>query len=201
MLLAIWALRMTYEERTNRIGTLLREEILRNSTRPSHLSDTAAQAELRNMVDDLNREWPTMAADRFESVCEALAREVRASHTSRTWPTIAALLKALKASMKGNAELTEEQSEAAIMGMVRDWWTQFRGPLPTVATEEHAVQLHREGLATWGELRRSLFPIPFWAREDAMLEPDPAHPGIMADLIALGERLRANRAPRGSVRA
>ena len=191
---------MTYEERINRIGDLLREDILRGSNRPSTMSDAAAQAELRHMVEDLNSEWPVMTRDRFEAVCVDLAREVRTTHASRTWPTIPVLLKALRAAMKGNAELTDEQRATAILDMVRDWWMRFRDPLPTVATEEHAVALHGEGLATWGELRRRGFPLPFWAKERAMQEPDPAHDGIMEGIKAMGERLRANGAPRGRIR-
>lgn len=92
---------MTYEERINLIGTLLRDTILPRYKRPEHLDDATARAELRDMVEDLNAAWPLMHPARFESVGDDLARQLRSTYTGRSWPPIAVMIKALKAALSG----------------------------------------------------------------------------------------------------
>lgn len=194
---------MTFEERTAAIGRLLRETILPRYTRPEHLDMDTARREVSDMVADLNAAWPLMSAERFGDVCDGMARAVRTTHTSRQWPTIAALVKSLKRALEPPAVVSDgdkRASEEAIYELVRGWWQEFRGPLPSVANEGHAIRLEREGLASWGQLRRSGFAIPSFAVDEAMSEPDPNHDAIMASLRDIGDRLRANEAPRGDIR-
>ncbi len=90
---------MTFEERQNLIGDLLRNKILVRKQRPERFDDATARAEIADMVDDLNRAWPVMPKDMFLSTGDSLARELRASHSGRDWPPIAVMLKALKAAL------------------------------------------------------------------------------------------------------
>ena len=192
---------MTFEERTNAIGALLRETILPRYRRPEHLDDTTARAELRDMVADLNAAWPIMGEQRFSEVAEALARAVRVTHTSRQWPTIAALTKALEAALRPPEIPTaadDAQVEEFLYGLVVEWWGKHHDAMPSVAKERHTRRMVREGVATAGTLRRAGFHIPLDMRDDAMAEPDPRQGAILADIAALGEELAG--APRGDVR-
>jgi hypothetical protein len=140
-----------------------------------------------------------MAEQRFAEVGQALAKAIRVTHTSRTWPTIAALTKALGVAMAPPRAAPTEGDDEAIYGMVRDWWTQHGDAMPSTAKMHHAERLVREGHATWGQLHRKCFPLPDWAREHWLAETDPKHPAMLADLVDLGVRLRANQAPRGDL--
>jgi hypothetical protein len=193
---------VTHDERTNAIGSLLRETILPRYKRPDHLDDETARAELRDMVADLNSEWPPMGEQKFGEVSAALAKTIRVTHSSRSWPTIAALVKALgvaTAPPKAPSAADDEQVQEAIYGMVRDWWFKHHDPMPSTAKVHHAERLVREGHATWGQLHRACFQLPDWARDHWMDEPDPDHPRMLAEIIALGEQLRANQAPKGNL--
>lgn len=104
---------MNFEQRTNQIGTLLRETILPRYKRPDHLDDNTARAELRDMVDDLNAHWPQMPESRFEIVGAAMARALRASYQSRNWPSIAHMVKALKTALTEPAPSSTGNSVAS----------------------------------------------------------------------------------------
>lgn len=91
---------MNFTDRTNAIGTLLRETILPRYRRPEHLDDTAARAEAADMVADLNAEWPLMSDEAFRDTGERFARELRKISTSRSWPSIGHMLRALEAATK-----------------------------------------------------------------------------------------------------
>lgn len=186
---------MNFEERTNAIGTLLREHILPRYKRPEHLDDATARAELADMVGDLNRAWPVMGVNRFGDVADGLCRAIRTTHTSRTWPTIAALVKALNVALEPPKVATPDEDakrDDAIYAMVLEWWLRFKDAMPSTATEAHAVRLQRDGHATWGQLRRGGFRLPPHGREAAMVEPDPNHPAIMEDIRRLGEQIANN---------
>jgi hypothetical protein len=90
---------MTYDERTNLIGSLLRDVILPRYKRPDHLDDATARAEIMDMVEDLNSAWPLMHPESFPRVGLALARNIRRSYSGRSWPPIAVMLKALKSAV------------------------------------------------------------------------------------------------------
>lgn len=190
---------MNYQDRTNAIGTLLREHILPRYKRPEHLDDGTARAELRDMVEDLNHEWPVMNESRFGEIAERLARAVRVTNTSRTWPTIAVMVKALKAALDAPApEVESEEEKPIVWECVREWWVKFRQAGPaSMAKSHHAERLVQEGLATPGELRRGGFHLSGALHEQAMAEPNPDHPRMLQDLIDLNHRL--NGAPRGNV--
>ena len=190
---------MNFEDRTNAIGTLLREHILPRYKRPEHLDDTTARAELRDMVEDLNRAWPVMGATRFGDTADGLARAIRMTHTSRTWPTIAALIKALNVALeppRGAPEADGSTGEA-IYQMVVEWWHRFHDAMPSAAKADHAIRMQRDGIATWGQLRRAGFQIPDYAMAEAKAEPDPKHQAILDEIRETGARLKANGAPGG----
>lgn len=139
---------MNYEERTNRIGTLLREAILPRYTRPAHMDDGTARAELADMVEDMNRQWPIMSPDRFDLVGREMARHLRRDYAGRQWPPIKAMLSALKAACSEPVEgvdAAEPCDDYALMAdriregrpIGEDW---FFGP--------RAKELVRRGLAT-----------------------------------------------------
>ncbi len=130
---------MTYEERVNAIGTLLRETILPRYTRPPHLDDATARAELRDMVDDLNTDWPVMPDEQFHHTGKALARALRLTYTGRNWPTIAHLAKALKAAREAPASalMTAPASAARSMRSQLRGWLYDRKPIsPQLVTKE-----------------------------------------------------------------
>ena len=185
---------MNFEDRTNAIGTLLREHILPRYKRPEHLDDETARAELRDMVADLNAAWPLMGPDRFGDVCDGLCRSIRKTHTSRSWPTIAAMLKALSLAMEPPRAVVggdDAEKQEALYGMVRDWWRQFGSPFPSVAKDHHCERLVSEGHATWGQLHRAGFPMQERHKGLWFDEPDPAHPAMLEALEALTAERRA----------
>ncbi|MFO1144671.1 MAG: hypothetical protein U1E59_20305 [Amaricoccus sp.] len=140
---------MTYEERTNAIGTLLRETILPRYTRPPHLDDTTARAELRDMVADLNAEWPLMSAERFHQMGQALARCLRLSYTGRNWPTIAHLAKALKAAQEAPTSALDVKQDATTgdereewrRAQLREWLAGNRPVNPNFVTRERLAAI------------------------------------------------------------
>jgi hypothetical protein len=194
---------MNHQERQNAIGTLLREVILPRYKRPEHLDDETARRELGDMVADLNAEWPLMPAHRFGEVCDGMARAIRTTHTSRTWPTIAALVKALGVAIAPPVKSTEGDDakvEAFLYGLVVEWWHKHHDAMPSVAKEHHTARMVREGIATAGALRRAGFPVPAHLRDETMGEPDPRQKEVLSDLATLGERIRANGGHRGDIR-
>lgn len=145
---------MNYAERCNAIGTLLRETILPRTKRPDHLDDDTARRELADMTEDLNAEWPVMTRDRFDLVSEALARTVRTTHKSRTWPTIGHLVDALKQTLgkinspgiAHSAADSGDWQEAAKRTQLRAWWYDHK-PCPAhFVTRE---RLQAIGLNSW----------------------------------------------------
>lgn len=184
---------MTFEERENAIGTLLRDTLLPRYKRPEHLDDVAARLELRDMVADLNREWPVESAEAFAARAERFCRDVRATHAGRSWPAIATLLKALKSASVAYTATTEDEPPVVYDGVVT-WWQKHRDRCPW-AKENHSARLVADGHATWGQLRREGFPIPPERMAEARAEPDPRHNAIMADIAALGRRLKDSNAP------
>lgn len=192
---------MTYEERMNAIGTLLRTKILARKQRPERFDDETARAEIADMVSDLNAAWPSMPPDMFEQTGDNLARELRAMHAGRDWPVIATMLKALKAATTTRRPMphsTEEEPPVVYEG-VKAWW-QRHGDRCPFAREHHSGRLVADGLATWGQLRRAGFWIPDERRDEAMDEPDPNQEAIIAASMVIGARLRANFEGQGDVR-
>lgn len=104
---------MNFDERCNAIGTLLKVKILPRYKRPDHLDDDTARAELRDMVEDLNAHWPQMPEARFTIVGDAMARALRGSYTSRAWPSIAHMVKALQAALREPAPSSTGTSVAS----------------------------------------------------------------------------------------
>lgn len=158
---------MTFEERQNAIGALLREEILPRYARPSHLGDETARAELRDMVNELNADWPSMGRTEFEETARRLAREIRRTHEGRSWPSIKRLLTALDAALKGRAAssaASAEENPQHYAGAV-EWWLAHRSRCPW-AREHHAVRMVEEGIATREQLWRAGWDVPReWAGE------------------------------------
>lgn len=195
---------MTYEERTSAIGTLLRETILPRYQRPEYLDDATARAELRDMVEDINAEWPIMSPSRFAETSERFARAVRVSNASRKWPTIGTLCKALKAALQVPAPVVTNADDEPphIYEMVREWWLKFRDAGPGgLPKPHHAARLIADGAATPGQLRRGGFPLTGLLLEQAMTEPDPNHPAILGEITALADELKQRHAPQGNVMA
>ncbi len=118
---------MTYGERVNMIGTLLRDTILPRYRRPEHLDDISARAEVADMVADLNAEWPITYEDGFRTTAERFGRELRKISTSRSWPSIGHMLRALEAASKAAplAEVTGYRQgfdpEEAIQSQLLQW--------------------------------------------------------------------------------
>jgi hypothetical protein len=154
------------------------------------------------MVNDLNHQWPIMGETRFAEVAQGLARAVRASNPSRSWPTINTLLKALNVAIAPPVVVGFNDEAAAkerAYQFVKEWWIKHGDTMPRLARMEHAQRLVSDGVATWGKLHRKCFPLPDWAYDLWMNEPDPNHEALLADIRALGEQLRANRAPQGNI--
>jgi len=183
---------MSFEERTAAIGALLRDEVLKRYNRPDYMSDDIARREIADMVSDLNHEWPVMSRERFTAVAADFHRHLRKVHGSRNWPTIAAMVKALREASKLPATTTSEDEPPHIYDMVADWWREKGGAFPSLAKRHHAARLVQAGLATWGELRRKGFPIPDERVEEAKAEPDPHHEAKLAEIAAVAERLRTS---------
>lgn len=180
---------MNFAERNNAIGELLKDEILPRYTRPEHLDDDAARRELADMVADLNSEWPVMGLDAFRELGVKFAANIRKLHTSRRWPTIALMLKALSAAQGVRLEAAKKGGEhPGVYDLVVDWWKEYRSPLPSTAHDGHAERMVADRVATWGELFRAGFPIAKNRVEQAKAEFDPRHAeilaGIMADAVA-----------------
>ncbi len=116
---------MTYDERINTIGTLLRETILPRYTRPPHLDDETARAELADMVRDLNSEWPLGTQTQFNLIGQALARAIRTTYTGRSWPTIAHMAKALKAAREAPVSALIDRASPT-SGDDREGWKRAR---------------------------------------------------------------------------
>jgi hypothetical protein len=112
---------MTYEERTNAIGGLLRETILPRYKRPEHFDDETARSELYDMVEDLNAEWPPMTAERFAMIGPAMARALRLTYTGRNWPTIAHLAKALKQAQEAPSSARVAAQTTSSKDNVDEW--------------------------------------------------------------------------------
>lgn len=114
---------MTYEERTNAIGMLLRETILPRYKRPEHFDDETARSELHDMVTDLNAEWPLMPAERFSMIGREMARALRLTYTGRNWPTIAHLAKALKQAQEAPSSARVAAPTTSSKDNVEEWRT------------------------------------------------------------------------------
>ena len=182
---------MSYDGRVNFIGTLLREHILPRYKRPEHLGEESARSELRDMVEDLNAEWPLMSEAVMEETAQRMFRELRASHTSRSWPTIGAMTKALKAALSQPQATAATGEPPQLYEWIREWWLRHRDcPRHLKPQEHHSRRLVDERVVTWGELWRRGFPVPRELVRVAKEEPDPKHQGIMEDLQAMGRRIR-----------
>lgn len=119
--------------------------------------------------------------------------------TSRAWPTLGEIRRAARevqsADKAGAGPTAGAEEPPYIYQYVEEWWRKFHAAGPgSLPKSGHAVRLVNAGLATWGQLWRVGFPIPDWARPAAMEERDPAHEAILADIRAMGERLRAQEA-------
>jgi hypothetical protein len=91
---------MTYEERTNAIGSWLRDVVLPRYNRPDHLGDAEARAEVADMVEDINAETPILPVDAFEPFLATMFAKLRRTYTGRNWPPIGAFCKAIAAARK-----------------------------------------------------------------------------------------------------
>lgn len=166
---------MNFEERTNAIGTLLRETILPRYRRPEHLDDVTASAELADMVSDLNAAWPVTAPDRFAAIAERLAREIRRVHSSRTWPTIAVMLKALDAALvppkpvSGEFSRPEDWHEDVLRWQLRDWRDGKRPINPGIVTRERCMAI---GMSPGEAARAVAFAADLY---NAGVHPDLTH--------------------------
>jgi hypothetical protein len=120
-----------------------------------------------------------MGETRFAEVSQGLARAVRASNPSRSWPTINTLLKALNVAIAPpvvvGADDDEKAKERAYQ-FVKGWWIKHGDTMPRLARMEHAQRLVSEGVATWGQLHRKCFPLPDWAYDLWMNEPENRAP-------------------------
>lgn len=144
---------MTYEDRLNAIGDLLRDTILPRYKRPEHLDDDTARRELADMVTDLNAEWPVVSDERFRQLGAGLARALRLTYTGRNWPTIAHLAKALKeaqqaptsARMSAPSVPSGDEREEWRRAAVRAWLEGGKPVNPEWLTRERlaAVGCHR----------------------------------------------------------
>lgn len=162
---------------------------------PRGMGQQAQADELAALGRALDRLAPSTAYEawwpRFEDALMSAA-------TTRAWPLIGDVERAAKSVRE-----TEQASRAAasrsdpglepahIYAMVEEWWRKFRDAGPgSVPKAHHAHRLVAAGLATWGELWRKGFPIPDAMRETAKAERDPGHEAILADIRAMGDRLR-----------
>lgn len=166
---------MTYDERADAIGQLLRETILPRYTRPDHLDIDTARREVADMIADLNSAWPIMPADRFAATGQALARALRLAYTGRAWPTIAHLAKALKAALAPSPAASDRTASATKVDQLeirREQllrWCRGEAPCPAhLITRANLELLARDGLIEHGSIQ-------------GRLEFATANPGVDSD--------------------
>lgn len=169
---------------------------------PRQMQQAAQQDELASLGRAIERAAPqTGDLDAWWIEFEDALLEMA---TTRAWPTVHDISRAAAKVRDQRAQSAKAATSIAdepghLYQMVLDWWRQFGDCGPgSVPKEHHAKRLVDDGEATWGQLRRAGFPIPFWAKDKAMSEPDPKHPQIMRDLEAMAARMRG--APRGDIR-
>lgn len=119
---------------------------------------------------------------------------------SRAWPAIADVRRAgrelQEAARAGAARpgLGAADENPQVYEMVEQWWLRFGAPGPgAMARARHAQRLVEAGHASWGRLWRAGFPIPDWARREAMAERDGDHERILGELLAMGAQLSGQR--------
>ena len=87
---------MTYEQRRAFIGGFLRERVMPRYKRPEHFDDATARREIADIVADLTSEWPVVPDGMMAEIAERFFANLRKQYSGRTWPPIAAMVKALK---------------------------------------------------------------------------------------------------------
>lgn len=160
---------------------------------PQRMGPAAQADELAALARAINSAAPSLG---YEAWWPRFEDALLAGLSSRAWPTLGEVRRAareVQAAAKARADEAAGPDEPPhIYQMVEEWWLKFRASGPgSLPRQGHASRLVDAGHATWGQLWRAGFPIPDWARATAMAEPDPAHEAILADIRAVGERLRA----------
>lgn len=164
---------MNFDERVNAIGTILRTQILPRYKMPDHLSDETARAEIADMVNDLNSEWPVVGPEVFRQIGERFASALRKEATSRTWPTIGVMLKALRAARvapTAKDDTGDGVADEVLYGRVVAFWRQCRGELKSAMRPGFVERMVREKVATLGELSWHGFALTYEQRERAGIE-------------------------------
>ena len=116
------------------------------------------------------------------------------SMTTRAWPTVGEIARAAK-SIHAPRSATEAETEShEVYGWILEWWHKHRDCPRHLAKSHHACRMIAEGIATPGQLRRGGFPLTDRDMAAAEAEPDPQHPSILADIHAIGDRIRDNKA-------
>lgn len=102
---------MNYDQRINRIRGWVGEMIARYD-RPAHLVHAKAEAEIRDMAEDLNSEIPSnVTVDVMDGILERTARQIRKRQRTRTWPTINLVISAARDSLPASAEAANKAPE------------------------------------------------------------------------------------------
>ena len=164
---------------------------------PLRMGQQAQADELAALGRALDRLAP---ASGYEAWWPRFEDALMGAATTRAWPLIGDVERAAKslrevekARLASPGSYAPENEPPHIYQIVEEWWLKFRDAGPgSVPRPHHAKRLVDAGHATWGELWRKGFPIPDYARDAAKTEKDPSHEAILADIRAMGERLRAN---------
>lgn len=160
---------------------------------PQRMGQTAQADELAALGRAINGAAPSVG---YEAWWPRFEDALLGGLASRAWPTLSEIRRAAR-EVQTTAKARAEQATAAdepphIFQIVEEWWLKFRSAGPgSLPKQGHARRLVDAGQATWGQLWRAGFPIPDWARGQAMEERDPAHETILAGIREMGERLRS----------
>lgn len=160
---------------------------------PRGMGETAQKDELAALARAISGVAPSFG---YEAWWTRFEDALLGGLSSRAWPSMADLRRAgrelQEAARAGVARpgpgAADENPQ--VYEMVEQWWLRFGAPGPgAMACARHAQRLVEAGYASWGRLWRAGFPIPDWARREAMAERDVDHQRILEELRAMGEQL------------
>lgn len=103
---------MNYEQRMIAIRPWVGDMLARYD-RPAHLVHAKAEAEIRDMAEDLNSEIPSnVTSEVMAGILERTARQIRKRQRTRTWPTINLVISAARDSLPASLEPVAQAPES-----------------------------------------------------------------------------------------